>query len=359
MSKYFREVYKVEQLPVFQNRMYLTEREAQKCIKDDVVLVQDLKTGLVFNKFFNPQVMQYDESYQNEQAISLLFKSHLVDVSKIIIKNFTGFTLIEVGCGKGFFLELLRDIGFEITGFYPTYEGVNPRIINHYFTPELALHADGVILRHVLEHVKDPIEFLDNIKESNEGGGKVYIEVPCFDWICKHCTWFDVFYEHVNYFRISDFDRMFGKVYESGHIFGGQYLYVVADLKTLQSPVFDDRCCFEFPKDFISSVEFSASNIQCEPSNKVVVWGGASKGVIFCIFMQRAGVAVDFVIDINPAKQGKYLPTTGLRVYSPEEVLKQIDKCTDIYIMNSNYLDEIKKMTSNQFNYIMVDHERV
>jgi len=37
----------------------------------------------------------------------------------------------------------------------------------------------------------------------------IYIEVPCFDWICLHRSWFDVFYQHFN-FRLADFDRVFG-----------------------------------------------------------------------------------------------------------------------------------------------------
>jgi len=102
-------------------------------------------------------------------------------------------------------------MGFEITGFDPAYEGTNKDIIKEYFTPAAQVHRDGIILRHVLEHVQDPVAFLVNIRDSNNGNGKIYIEVPCFDWICRHRAWFDIFYEHVNYFRMDDFRRMFGK----------------------------------------------------------------------------------------------------------------------------------------------------
>ena len=54
--------------------------------------------------------------------------------------------------------------------------------------------------------------------------------MPCLDWICKHRAWFDIFYEHVNYFRLTDFQRLFQRIEDSGHLFGGQYLYVVAEL---------------------------------------------------------------------------------------------------------------------------------
>ncbi|MFZ1179571.1 MAG: hypothetical protein WAO15_25630 [Mycobacterium sp.] len=36
--------------------------------------------------------------------------------------------LVEVGCGKAYFLELLQSRGCSITGFDPTYEGENPAV---------------------------------------------------------------------------------------------------------------------------------------------------------------------------------------------------------------------------------------
>ena len=151
-------------------------------------------------------------------------------------RHFAGATLIEVGCGKGLFLERLLASGFDVTGLDPTYEGSNPRVIKKFFTPEVGLLADGIVLRHVLEHVVDPVAFLGGLLESNGGEGRIYIEVPCLDWIARNDAWFDIFYEHVNYFRLADFDRMFGTLYEAGHTFGGQYLYAVADLATLRMP---------------------------------------------------------------------------------------------------------------------------
>ena len=355
--KNFRELYRAESLPVLQNRMYFTENDAKECVKGDVVLAQDMETGLIFNQAFNRELIRYDTDYQNEQAVSRLFLGHLNDVSRIIMRHFQNSTLIEVGCGKGFFLDYLQRLGFMVTGLDPTYEGVNPSVIKKCYTPGLDLRADGVVLRHVLEHIQDPVSFLANIRESNGGGGKIYIEAPCFDWICHHRAWFDIFYEHVNYFRISDFNRIFGNIYETGHLFGGQYLYVVADLASLREPIYDKECYFEFPKDFLSSVNYFAGRLSQKSDEISVVWGGSSKGVVFAIFMQRAGAMIEYIVDINPAKQGKYLPSTGLHVKQPEKLINKLKKSTNILVMNSNYLNEIKQQTNNRFNYIAVDHE--
>lgn len=351
---YLRELYRSEQLPVFQNRMFTSREEARECIRGDMLLVQDMQTGLIFNQAFQPELLQYDEHYQNEQAESAVFRAHLEQVAEIIEKHFHGNQLIEVGCGKGYFLEYLEKRDFKITGLDPTYEGDNPSIIKKYFTAELGLHADAIILRHVLEHIKNPIEFLAQLCESNGGQGKIYIEVPCFEWICQQRAWFDIFYEHVNYFRLGDFNRIFSHVYESGHTFAGQYLYVVADLATFQKPEKIDLDTFSFPGNFLDSINgYSQNLLKQGPS---AIWGGASKGVIFSLFMQRLGANIDFVIDINPAKQGKYLAASGLRVCSPQEALQQLPPGADIYVMNGNYLDEIAEITENKFNLISIDN---
>jgi SAM-dependent methyltransferase len=360
IMKRYREIYRAEQLPVFQNRMFQSEEEAKNCVKGDILLVQDLETGLIFNQAFKPELMQYDADYQNEQAVSVVFQRHLQNVSAMIQTHFHRCALIEVGCGKGYFLEQLQEVGFDIIGLDPTYEGSNPAIIKKYFSPEIGLHADGIILRHVLEHVHDPVKFLAKIRDANGGSGKIYIEVPCFDWICENHAWFDIFYEHVNYFRLTDFYRIFGTVYESGRIFNGQYLYIIADLATIRAPKFNKLDQIKFPEDFLESVKQYAARLRSpitDHRSLSAIWGGASKGVIFALMMERAGAKIDRVIDINPAKQGKYLAATGIKVQSPAEAMRWLIPGADLFVMNSNYLNEIQEVTKHQFNYLLVEHE--
>jgi SAM-dependent methyltransferase len=359
-----RELYRAEQLPVFQNRMFETAQAARECTRGDVVLVQDLGTGFVFNRAFDPDLMRYDADYQNEQGHSGVFRQHLQSVSQVVARHLRDQTLIEVGCGKGHFLEQLQRDGFSITGLDPTYEGDNPAIRREYFTPATGLRADGLILRHVLEHVRDPVAFLAQLRDANGGGGKIYIEVPCLDWIAQHRAWFDLFYEHVNYFRLDDFERMFGIVHEAGRTFGEQYLYVMADLATVRTPEQRSVWPFEFPTGFLDAVHANALRLKRKAGSddgaaRAAIWGGASKGVIFALFMERAGAKIDLVVDINPAKQGKYIAATGLRVHSPDEALQRLAPGCDVFVMNRNYLEEIQELTQHQFNYITVEHEDI
>lgn len=346
-----RELYRIEQLPVFQNRMYESAAEAQGCPRGDVRLVQNTTTGLIYNADFRPELLDYDENYQNEQAVSPLFREHLDKVAGIVERTMGRNGLIEVGCGKGFFLETMATRGVEIAGFDPAYEGSNPLIRRHAFEPGVGMSAHGLVLRHVLEHMADPFTFLEQLRDANGGKGLIYVEVPCFDWIVAHRAWFDIFYEHVNYFRLSDFNHMFSRIAESGHLFGGQYLYVIADLASLRKPKADTNDFVSLPGDFQRGVTADITN------GPVAVWGGASKGVVFSLLRSRLGRPVGMVIDINPAKQGKYLPATGIRVCSPAEGLAKLAAGATIFVMNSNYLEEIKQMSNNAYRYVSVDHE--
>ncbi len=345
-----RDLYRIDHLPIFQNRMYETPEEAIGCPHGNIRLVQDTETGLIFNVDFNPELMVYDENYQNEQALSQNFRKHLERVKDIIGRVMGHDRLVEIGCGKGYFLESLSDSGFGVIGFDPAYEGNNPKVYKKYFESNDGICANGIILRHVLEHIKDPLSFLEKVRDANYGSGMVYIEVPCFDWICRHFAWFDIFYEHVNYFRLKDLQNIFGSIIESGWTFGGQYLYVVADLASLRVPKCQNNDLINLPIDFFVNIEKIRSD------GKSAVWGGASKGVIFSLLMQRIGMPVDVVIDINPAKQGKYLPGTGLKVMSPQEGLSWLPPGATIFVMNSNYLEEIIEMSSNAYQYVSIDH---
>jgi hypothetical protein len=87
------------------------------------------------------------------------------------------------------------------------------------------------------------------------------------------------------------------------------------------------------------------------------VWGAASKGVIYSLLRERAGTPVKTLIDINPAKCGRFVPGTGLRVMSPEEGMAQLKPGAVIHVMNSNYMSEIRQATDNRFSLTGVEHE--
>ena len=354
----YTELLHVEGLPVLQNRVFESAALAMASPRGDMMLVQDSKTGLVFNRDFDESLLHYDADYQNEQACSGVFRHHLDEVLEIVRRHFRTPSLIEVGCGKGYFLNHLRAAGYEATGIDPAYEGASPHVVQAPFSRSLDMSADAVVLRHVLEHIPDPVRFLREIAEANSGQGLIYIEVPCFDWICEHRAWFDIFYEHVNYFRADDLRRMFGRVHEIGHVFGGQYLYVVADLASVRLPVAGPAPRIAFPADFMAGIDRCKALAKAGTSPRGL-WGASSKGVIFAHHLGRAGIGLDVAIDINPVKQDRFMAGTGLAIVSPYKASQTLPRGALVFVMNSNYFDEIAAQCRGNFRLVKVDQNDI
>lgn len=345
---------RLKNLPVYQNKMFETAVAARACPRGEVLLTQDKDSGLVSNSAFDPDKLEYDDSYQNEQGHSPAFKGHLSEVLATIQRHFRTSRILEIGCGKGAFVDKLRANGHDAWGIDPAYEGDAPYIFKAAFEPGLDIRGDAIVMRHVLEHMPGPVAFLDKVRRANGGQGTIYIEVPCLDWILRRRAWFDICYEHVNYFRLTDFSRIFGTVRESGHLFGGQYLYAVAELSSLRTPTNSDPTDqVVLPQDFCGSIDRDLARSATAPQR--VVWGGAAKGVMFSHHVMARGLELDFAIDINPAKQGKFLAGSGLPVLAPEAGLAKLTKGADIFVMNSNYLGEIRTLAGSHFNFIALD----
>lgn len=335
-------LYEIKGIPVFQNKVCTSVEEAKNVNRGNVLLEQEPISGLIYNAAFEPDLMVYDQGYQNEQGHSPFFQAHLNEVLSFI-QSLTGSKdkIVEIGCGKGLFLEMMRETGLDVTGFDPTYEGNKPYIIKEYFDESSFVTADLIVLRHTMEHIPKPFDFLKRVAKANHGRGKIFIEVPTFDWIVEHKAFWDIFYEHCNYFTEVSFSSTFSKS-ETGKLFGGQYMYIVAELKNLlETPQLKERQLFSFNK------------IQEEKNNwetfllahrSIAIWGAGAKGNTFLNLLDPQGKKVSLVIDMNPAKQGKYIAGTGHAIVSPEALVSKGVK--EVLVMNENYLSEIEKMVS-------------
>lgn len=239
--------------------------------------------------------------------------------------------------------QIKRIYGLGTQVYNSPYEGDDPAISKEAYAKGAIPPAEGFILRHILEHLPNPLGFLRDLAEGNGWRGKVYIEVPSLDWILEHRAWWDLYYEHVNYFRLGDLFRMFGYKHETGHLFGGQYIYTVAELSS-----FRELEAVE-PAEFPDMWPVFMAGDRYKPE---AIWGAASKGVLYAIERACQGLPISFAIDINPAKQGKFLPVTGLPVLSPEQAFERLEYRDRILVANPAYMEEITEMTHGRYTLV-------
>jgi hypothetical protein len=327
-------------VPIFQNKVYPSEEQALAAEKGRVELVQSLISGFVFNKAFTPDTMNYDAMYQNEQSNSGFFKNHLLNVLHLL-KSFgiENKKVVEVGCGKGAFFDMMLNSGIDCWGFDPTYEGSNGRIKKEYFDEsQRGMSADVIIMRHTLEHISRPFSFLHTIARTNDYRGFLFVEVPTFDWIVNKNAFWDIFYEHCNYFTEESLSTMF-EIAITGNFFNGQYIYLWADLSKIRNTI---PCDIKFTRYDTSAFRNKLEGYKEMLINNgsFAVWGAGAKGSTFLNLLDREKI-IQYVIDINPAKQNKFIAGTGHPIFGSDILLHQ--PVQNILIMNENYVEEIKQ----------------
>lgn len=346
-KEHFNTVYEVNGIPAFQNKVYSSIEASKAAITANIKLSQCNNCGFVFNSTFDNSLMNYDKNYQNEQSYSLCFKDHLNSVTQLLVKNgFLTKNLIEVGCGKGYFLEQLTNAGFNVTGFDPAYEGSNKNIIKEYFSDEFSdLNGDLIILRHVLEHIHQPLEFLHNVARSVNYNAKVYIEVPDLQWVLENQAYWDIFYEHCNYFNTETLGGLFRNS-ECGSLFGGQYIYILADLNELNSQSASKQA--DLTKKFLALTAnlIAHKNFISKHSN-LVLWGAGAKGATFANLIDPSNKHIVFIVDINPKKQNRFIAKSCHPILSADNLSTKSDH--KIIVMNDNYFNEIKRATNSSY----------
>ena len=334
-------------------------------IIDDKPLVEfslrvNSKLNFMENDKFDQNVMVYDENYQNSVANSPTFMKHLQDVCDLIKRSFDLKTrIMEVGCGKGDFFNLLDDNGFtDIIGYDTAYEGNNARIKNRYLSEDDKTNSQLILLRHTLEHIPQPFDFLKKIKSINGEDGYIYIEVPDLDWIKNNNAFYDVAYEHVNYFSLRALSTMFGNKYlEKGNLFGGQYIYIIAKIEDLAeefSKTYNDNDNWNYISfnDLFPKFKKTLNEIEARIVDKrsIFLWGGAGKAGTFLHHCKLQSQAICdkliFAVDINPKKVGKYLPSSHVKIASQDEFFSRASNNDLLIIANPIYTSEIMKELS-------------
>jgi len=110
--------------------------------------------------------------------------------------------ILEIGTSTGKFLTYLRE-NFNSKTFFDELNLEALSLLsnqNHRSNKDLPKDEKYklIIMRHVLEHIVEPIDYLSNLRMDIEDDGYVFIEVPDFTFLDnKNDT---LLFEHVNYF---------------------------------------------------------------------------------------------------------------------------------------------------------------
>lgn len=360
---------KISDIPIHCNRLWNSQESALTAARGTMDLVFCNNCGHVFNRDFDPGKMDYDPDYENSLHYSPRFQEYADKLAQGLIDKFSlhGKNVIEIGCGKGDFLKAICKFGNNTgVGFDPSFEEnrdgqpqENFIVIKDFYSDKYASYgADLICCRHVLEHIQYPAVLLNTVKKAigDRFESIVFFEVPDGTFTLKDLGIWDLIYEHCSYFTSNSLSYTFSQngytVLGQESSFGGQFLGIEAKLSPaaqesfstdLRLPENDEliKIAAKFAANYHEKVNYWKKQLAtyAADNKKVVLWGAGSKGVTFLNVMKSSG-QVDYIVDINPHKQGRFVAGSGQQIISPE-FLKEYQPAI-VLVMNPIYQQEIQ-----------------
>lgn len=351
-----------EQVPVHQNLVMAAQETAVRMERGDLSLSVCESCGFIFNQAFEPSKLSYGDQYDNTQTCSPSFESYVSRLAHYLVfdKKVQNCCVVEVGCGKGLFLRKLVEAeawGNRGYGFDPSYVGSETtlggrlKFEKRYYGSDCAnVPADVVVSRHVIEHVPDPLNLLLAVRQAlvHSPQARVFFETPCVEWILRNQVIWDFFYEHCSYFTAQSLTTAFEasgfQVESVRHIFEGQYLWLEATIPAEKPVITKNPTSIPvLAKQFAASEQklkedWETKIQELATNGKVALWGAGAKGVTFANLIDPERQWIDCIIDLNPKKQGNYIPGTGHPIVSYQEIASR--GITAAVLMNPNYYAE-------------------
>ncbi len=272
--------------------------------------------------------------------------------------------VVEVASNDGYLLQYYNRRGVPVLGIEPAVniarvarETRGIPTLCEFFTEGLARdlrgrgeQADVIHAHNVLAHVEDLDGFVLGIRLLLKEGGLAVIEVPYVKDLIDHCEFDTIYHEHLSYFSLTVLNRLLVKhglmiqEVERVPIHGGSLrLFVTAgdgpqgagERRPTVDTLLAEEVAWgvdrlEFYRDFgrrVGELKESVRRLLLalkHEGERVAAYGAAAKGTILLNYFGIRQDILDFVVDLNPYKQGRYLPGVRLPVYPPAKLLESM-----------------------------------
>jgi SAM-dependent methyltransferase len=238
----------------------------------------------------------------------------------------------------------------------PFSSAVARRILND----DLGRQAGIVIANHVLAHVEDVSNVLEGISLLLADDGVAYIEVQYLPDLLTNNAFDLVYHEHRNFFSLSSLSKAaarWGLTPIDAQLTdrqGGSLRVQFARTRNRASP---NVGMIRVEEKWLHSVgayggvqgrvDRIATRLRetlwglQDDGAKLIGYGAPAKATTLLNFCNIGSGILDCVIDSTPAKQGRYIPGTGLRIVAPNEV--DLRDYTGALLLAWNYSDVIMR----------------
>lgn len=341
---------------------------------------------LVQTEFYSNASELFNDEYAYFSSFSDIWLAHAENYVSTMVKRFKltcDSHVVEVASNDGYLLQYFIQHGVTCLGIEPTsgtaaaarQKGIET--VEEFFGVSLAkrlanqgIQADLIIANNVLAHVPDINDFTAGFALLLKSQGVATFEFPHLMQLVGHNQFDTIYHEHFSYLSFTTVERIFSvnglSVFDVEELatHGGSLMVFaqrkdignhpiskkVTELIDKEASVGMNRAAyyqgFQDRADKVKN-DFLAFLIDAKRHGKTVAaYGAAAKGNTL---MNYAGIRHDlvlFVVDRNPAKQGKFMP--GSRIPIVDESSLQSTKPDYVVILPWNLRAEVMQ----QLEYI-------
>lgn len=333
-------------------------------------------------EFQKPKDIFSDYAYFSSYSSSWLqhSKAYTEEMVKRFGYNSSNF-VVEIASNDGYLLQFFKEKSIPILGIEPAAnvakvaesKGV-PTLVSFFGTKtakKLAASgpkADLIIGNNVLAHVPDINDFVQGIKTLLKEGGVVTMEFPHLLKLMEENQFDTIYHEHFSYLSFLTVEKIFAK--------HGMKMFDVQQLKTHGGSLRIFAChqndiskeihprvqelrqqekqfgldsldtYFSFEKKVQKiKMDLLTALIKLKKEGKSVVgYGAPAKGNTLLNYCSIKTEFLDYTVDLNPHKQGLFLPSTHIPIYSAEKIKET--KPDYILILPWNLKNEIMDQMS-------------
>lgn len=287
-------------------------------------------------------------------------------------------TVLDIACNDGSQLDSYKTRGVETWGVDPAHNLYdisckNHRIVCSFWNNDVIRQFpnqqkfDIITAQNVLGHTSSPREFLELCKHVMHNDTKLYIQTSQSQMVSSHQI-DTVYHEHISYFNMNSFNRL---VERAGlvcnnviktPIHGSSYIFTLSLNSQVNSNVnnqwhneqadglYDINTYTQFTHhahNKLKEIEQTIRNYQ-DQNYMIIGLGAAAKGMTI---LQCLNLKIDYILDENQLKVGKYTACSNNPIISIEHLSKINPSKTLFVCLAWNFFDEMyNKIRKHRMN---------
>jgi len=259
-----------------------------------------------------------------------------------------GKKIIELGCGRGEYMSLMRQCGAETYGIEYSSESVEQCVKDGLNVAQKYIDSsedkldnapfDAFFILNFLEHMPDPNSALRGMCANLTEDGIGLVEVPNFNMIIRNKLFSEFIGDHLFYFTRETLNATLSmngfEVVECSDVW---HEYIISSVVRKRKKL-DIAHFYNYQAKLKSEIE---AYIKQHESNQVAIWGAGHQALAIIALANLSG-KIKYVVDSAVFKQGKYTPATHLRIVSPDAL--DSDPVAAIIVMAASYSDEVARI---------------